>query len=97
MKTKYAFLYLTLLAGLTLFACGESPLVVQGTVVSYDSASKTLVMVDETDPARQLTLSLESAEMGTEPITGDKVRSAYNEAGGKLSALRVMNLSHQIK
>ena len=85
------------LAGAALLACGEAPKVVQGTVVSYDAGSKALVISDDAAPHSQLTLSLESAEKGIDPVAGDIVRVAYHETTAGLKAMRVMNLSHQMK
>jgi len=85
---------LVILIGLAA-ACVEPAQVVQGTVVSYQVDSKILVVKDERPPNEDLTLSLEKAEIGAEPSAGDVVRVAYRDRQGKLTALRVMNLTRQ--
>jgi len=76
-------------------ACVQPSQVVQGTVSNYQADAKTLVVKDEKPPHAELTLSLESAEIGAEPSAGDVVRVAYRDQQGKLTALRVMNLTRQ--
>jgi hypothetical protein len=78
-----------------LAGCVDSPLVVQGEVRSYDSQTKILVVEDERNPGQYLSISLEKADMGAEPASGDLVRLAYRDQDGTLTATRVMNLSHQ--
>jgi hypothetical protein len=53
------------------------------------------VVKDECPPHRELTLALAEAEVGADPEAKDVVRVAYREAGGKISATRVMNLTRQ--
>ena len=88
---------LTLCASIALLisACGNPPKVVQGIVVKYDSASKTLVLKDEKQPDQELAFSLAGAEIGADPAEQDEVRLAYREQGGSLVAIRVMNLTRQ--
>jgi hypothetical protein len=75
--------------------CVQSPLVVQGKVLSYDAQSKNLVVEDERNPGQSQTFSMEVADMGGEPAVGDLVRLAYHEEGNRLVGIRLMNLSHQ--
>ena len=79
---------------LVLTACSK-PLVLQGTVVSYDTQSKILVVTDERAPNRNFTLSIKNAEVSAEPAPGDMVRLAYRDQGGTLLAHRVMNMTKQ--
>lgn len=83
------------LAGVLCAACVDAPRVIQGTVVSRDAASRTVVVRDEKPPGAELAISLADAEVGAEPETGDLVRVAYREKGGQAVALRVMNLTRQ--
>lgn len=76
-------------------SCGNPPKVVQGTVISYAEETKTLVVIDSLPPNVQFTFSLEKAEYGATPQVNDVVRIAYRESGGKLMAIRVMNLDRQ--
>ena len=78
-----------------LAACDAPPLVVQGTVTAVDAAARTVTLRDELPPNRELVLSLEEAEIGSMPAPQDLVRVAYRERGGRLVALRLMNLTHQ--
>mgnify|MGYP001148761011 CR=1 FL=1 len=80
---------------LVLVACGPAPTVVQGKVVRYDPAAKVLVVADELNPSRAVELSLQDAEVGTEPTAGDTVRIAYWTRQGRHVASRVMNISRQ--
>jgi hypothetical protein len=82
---------------LTLFtaSCCQGPEVLQGKVVSYDTETKDLVVRDERPPNRLATLSLNQAEVGSEPQVNDLVRIAYREEGGRQVASRVMNLTRQ--
>jgi ribosomal protein S1 len=75
--------------------CTAPPQVVQGTVTSINPESHVLVMTDEKSPGRQLSLSLEGAEIGAQPAPGDTVRVAFRAEGDKLVATRVMNLTRQ--
>jgi hypothetical protein len=79
-----------------LTGCVDAPKVVQGTVVSYEKGTSYAVVVkDERPPNAELTLALEGCEIGADPLPGDEIRVAYVEQGGKLRALRVMNLTRQ--
>jgi hypothetical protein len=78
-----------------LAACGKAPEVIQGVVTGYDPASKTVMLQDEQEPHRDLTFSLQQAEIGAEPAVGDSVRLSYRTQGETLLALRVMNLSQR--
>jgi len=84
---------------LFLSACQNTPQVVQGTVLSYDKASMAAVVKDDLPPNRILTFSFENAkkndEVGADPEPQDIVRIAYKDEGGKLVAIRVMNLTRQ--
>ena len=73
--------------------CNDPPKVVQGIVMSYDAASKTIVVLDEDPPHASFTLDAQGADMGTEPGAGDKVRIAYRSRGNSQIALRIMGLS----
>ena len=77
------------------WACGERPMVVQGTVVQYAAASGMVVIQDERPPHAELTVSLEGSDIGAEPRPGDQVRLAYHRQGERLQAVRVMNLTRQ--
>jgi hypothetical protein len=90
--TRFFAFFLLLCA---LVACGPAPTVVQGKVVRYDPAAKVLVVADELTPARAVELSLQDAEVGAEPTTGDTVRIAYWTRQGRHVASRVMNISRQ--
>ncbi len=93
---KIAKLKLSLIFGILLFlACGEAPLVIQGTVVAYDENSHQLVVKDELPPQDILVFSLENAEMGATPMEGDTVRIAYHQSEGTLKAVRVMDITRQ--
>jgi hypothetical protein len=76
-------------------ACGEAPKVVQGSVVSYDPASKVIVIRDECPPKAEITLAVGKADTGAEPQPNDVVRAAYRAEGGTNSALRIMNITRQ--
>jgi hypothetical protein len=86
---------LTLLLLILAASCGEGPSVAQGTVVSYDATAKILVLKDDSPPQQELTISLQGSDFGVEPEVGDSLRLAFRTEGGKLVALRVMNLSKQ--
>jgi hypothetical protein len=79
---------------LAVTACSK-PLVLQGTVVSYDTQTKILIVTDERAPNRNFTFSIKNAEIGVEPAPGDLVRLAYRDQGGTLLAHRVMNMTRQ--
>lgn len=74
--------------------CVEPPTIVQGKVLDYQTEGKDLLVQDEESP-QKLTISVSGAEIGADPIKGDNVRVAYVQRGGKLVALRVMNISRQ--
>lgn len=76
-------------------ACVDPPQVVQGTVVKFEPASQTLVVKDEQQPEQELVFSLQGTEIGAEPAEQDEVRIAYREKEGKLTAIRLMNLTRQ--
>ncbi len=76
-------------------SCGESPQVFQGIVIQYDAAMKTMVARDELSQNNELKLSLQGAEIGSDPVIGDSVRISYRMKDGELIAIRIMNLSHQ--
>lgn len=86
-----------LLVGSTLWfgGCGPAPVVIQGTVVSYEKSSETLVVQDERRPGVTLTVSLKGAEVGAEAAPGDLVRVAYRETPAGHVATRVMNITRQ--
>lgn len=81
-------------AAIGLLGC-NGPTVVQGSVVSFDTGTKQLVVKDERAPNAELTISAANADIGGEPKPGEVVRVAYKDEGGTLRATRVMNLSHQ--
>ncbi len=78
-----------------LCACGAPPKVVQGSVISLDPAAKIIVVRDECAPNLDITLSFDGAEIGAEPQVNDLLRVSYTEAGGRLVANRLMNLTKQ--
>ena len=80
-----------------LVGCSNPPQVMQGKVVSYDGAKKTLVVEDELPPKLQRSLDLKTAEVSGAPAPGNVVRIAFKDEGGTLVAGRVMNLSTQKK
>jgi hypothetical protein len=82
-------------AALVLVSCSEAPEVIQGTVVSFDSASNVLAIRDECPPHREIALSLEGAEIGAAPERDDVVRAAFRSEGDRHQAIRVMNLTRQ--
>jgi type IV pilus biogenesis protein CpaD/CtpE len=82
-------------AAFLLAACATSPKVAQGTVVSYDLATKTMVIQDESKPESALTFSLQDAEVGADALPGDTVRVSYLDQDGKMAATRVMNITRQ--
>ena len=95
MKTVIKILAIAALAPLV--GCSNPPQVMQGKVVSYDGAKKTLVVEDEQPPKLQRSIDLKSAEVGGAPVPGNVVRVAYRDEGGTLVAGRVMNLTTQKK
>ncbi len=86
-------------AGLALVAWGAAgcgkPQVLQGTVVDCQAGAKRLVVKDERPPHAETAFSLEGADVGAEPKTGDVVRLAYQVRGDGRVATRVMNLTRQ--
>ncbi len=86
---------LIVLAALGAAACGSPPEVVQGSVVSFDPASGTLVVRDEVAPYPTLTVNALRAEIGAQPAPGDVVRIAFERTDTGLTATRVMNISRQ--
>jgi hypothetical protein len=97
MKTVKAYCIhgMALLGLLAVSGCGEPPKVLQGTVTAYDVSSKVVTVKDELGSQPEVELSLQNAEVGAEPVVGDKVRLAYHDQGGKLAATRLMNLTRQ--
>jgi hypothetical protein len=94
MRTLHLVIALAL-SGILVYSCENPPKVLQGTVVSYEAASKTLVVKDERQPQQGLVFSLQGAEIGADPVVQDEVRIAYKDEGGQLVATRVMNLTRQ--
>ena len=98
MRTLRLF-YIAIFFVIFLNACQNAPRVVQGNVLSYDKTSMIAVIRDELPPNRELTFSFEDAkknnEIGADPEPQDVVRIAYKDEGGKLVAIRVMNLTRQ--
>ena len=80
---------------LLLSSCGTPPNVAQGKVVSCDAASQTISIQDESKPGTTLEMSFKDADMGTNPVPGDKVRIAYQTRDGKLLATRIMKIAKQ--
>jgi hypothetical protein len=97
MKSRYAVPLIPTLIAATFLTCSDAPLVVQGTVIQYNAADKTLVVKDEQSPNPEVTLLLADADMGTEPQPGETVRVSYRRDPQGLTGIRVMNLSHQMK
>ena len=92
MKTLLIVLVAT---ALCMAACAPAPKVVQGTVVSHDTAGKLLVLRDESVPPTTYEFSLQDAEIGADPTPGDTVRVAYVERDARLAATRIMNITRQ--
>ncbi len=80
---------------LLLSSCGTPPNVAQGKVLSCDAASQTISIQDESDPGKTLELSFKDADIGANPVPGDKVRIAYQTKDGKLLATRIMKIGKQ--
>ena len=97
MTAKIALGVIITLVGATFLTCSDAPLVVQGTVVQYNSTEKTVVIRDDQAPNQELTVQVSSAEMGTDPKAGEIVRISYHQTSQGMIGIRVMNLSHQIK
>jgi hypothetical protein len=76
-------------------SCVEGPKVLQGIVVSYDPATKILVLKDELPPGQEQRFSIAGAEVGAPPSVGDKLRLAYRQSQKELVATRVANISRQ--
>jgi hypothetical protein len=88
-------LFLIITLAFCVAGCGDPPLVVQGTVTAYNAVERALTVKDENPPNKELTFSLADADVGGEPVIGDVVRLSYRNNKGTLTAIRVMNLSHQ--
>jgi len=95
MRRHDIILWVVIAAASISFGCIEAPKVVQGTVASYDAGSQVVVVKDERAPNATLEISLAGGEVGADPEVGDEIRIAYRDDGGKLRALRVMNLTRQ--
>ena len=96
MKALKLILVMALVAAAALAgACGQAPKVVQGTVVSFQADSKTMVIKDLNPPNSEMTFSVEGADVGANSLAGDVVRVAYHDKAGQLTATRVMNLTRQ--
>jgi len=92
-RGRAAFAAITVL--LAAPCCTPFPEVIQGRVEEYDPASHSLLLQDQAPGSRQVRFSLESAEIGAEPVVGDTLRIAYREEGGVKVATRVMNITRQ--
>jgi hypothetical protein len=90
-----AAIVLAVQVALVLGSCSEAPEVIQGTVVSFDTAANALTIRDECPPHAEITLSVESAEIGAAPERDDVVRAAFRIEGDHHKATRVMNLTRQ--
>jgi len=97
MTARFAIGVIITLVGATFLTCSDAPLVVQGTVVQYNSTEKTIVIKDDQTPNQEIIVQVSSAEMGTEPKVGEIVRVSYRQTPQGIVGIRVMNLSHQIK
>ena len=97
MTARFALGVIMTLVGATFLTCSDAPLVVQGTVVQYNSTEKTIVIKDDQTPNQEIIVQVSSAEMGTEPKVGEIVRVSYRRTPQGIVGIRVMNLSHQIK
>lgn len=97
MTARFALGVIITLVGATFLTCSDAPLVVQGTVVQYNSTEKTIVIKNEQSPNQEIIVQVSSAEMGTEPKVGEIVRVSYRQTPQGMVGIRVMNLSHQIK
>lgn len=93
MKTAAITVVLNLFLVLVI-GCGEAPKVVQGTVIDYKTESMTVLVKDDLQPDKVYAISIQNSEFGLEPVVGDVVRISYRDKDGKLSAIRIMNLSH---
>ena len=92
---KYSAILLPVLLAAVLVAGCTSPTVVQGTVTSIDTASKSIVIRDECPPNAEITLSLDGAAVAAEPQVNDVVRASYATRDGRPSATRLMNMTKQ--
>jgi len=90
-----ATIVLAVQVALVLGSCTESPEVIQGTVVSFDSAANVLTVRDECPPHGEIALSIEGAEIGAAPERDDVIRAAFRSEGDQQRAIRVMNLTRQ--
>lgn len=97
MRSTMKTAIVSLLAAAVALGCAScnAPTVVQGSVVSFDPASKTLVVKDELAPNAELSISAAKADIGAEPRVGDVVRIAYQNEGSALHATKVMNVTRQ--
>jgi len=66
--------------------------VAQGVCLSYDAPAKTLILRNELDN-QEIVFDLAEAQVGILPQQGDVVRVAYQRAGQKNTARRVMNVT----
>ena len=80
-----------------LLGCTEGPKVLQGKVVSYDAAAKSVTLEDELPPHAKIAVDVASAAMGAPPTVGGVVRVAYHDRGDRLVAGRVMNVGAKLK
>jgi hypothetical protein len=87
---------LWLAALLVTMSCVPNAPVVQGKVLSVDAGGKVIAVQDEAMPdGAPILIDISQAEIGAPPVPGDLVRLAYRVDGGRNTALRVMNLTHQ--
>ena len=89
------FTLIAAILALAVCACANPPKVAQGTVTSYTTDTKTMVIMAEPPDNKEMTFSLKGAELGAAPAPKDLVRVAYKEEGGNLVAIRVMNITRQ--
>lgn len=97
--TLLAALLLVAFSAVAALAAGQ---VFQGIAVSYDAQAKVLVLKNneaqknKVDKAlEQVTFDLSKAKVGIPPAPGDKIRVAYEQAGDKFMAVKVMNVTKQ--
>ncbi|MFH1034443.1 MAG: hypothetical protein V1806_08045 [Pseudomonadota bacterium] len=76
--------------------------VFQGVAVSYDAQGKVMVLKNSEAQKNkvdknlaEVTFDLSQAKVGIPPTPGDKIRVAYEMAGAKYMALKVMNVTKQ--
>jgi hypothetical protein len=97
-------LWTILLLTLTVTGCTVDPArdsrVYQGTCIALEDAGKTLKLANSQPNLNPIkgesaTFDVSTAKVGAPPQPGDVIRVAFLEQGGKMVALRVMNVTRQ--